>query len=187
MGEKNISESIDEQGDRNFTRDLVEDVQALERSPAGFKLQIGAELTGGLGAAASGVLAKSVAAVIAGVIVTVSLIQMWGMFSGWRGPDVMQTVVRSLHPFHIVHRYHIFPTMQTERHELIIEGSDDAVSWHPYLFHYKPYELDRRPPVNIPHQPRLDWMMWFVPQQKKRDFFWFNGLLYRLKQNQPAR
>ena len=142
-------------------------------------------LTGGLGAAASGVLAKSVAAVIAGVIVTVSLIQMWGMFSGWRGPDVMQTLVRSLHPFHIVHRYHIFPTMKTERIEFIVEGSRDGIHWQAYEFKYKPGDTYRRPQVVVPHHPRLDWMMWFVPGNPA--FLpWFEKFLLRLKENSPA-
>ena len=81
--------------------------------------------------------------------------------------------------------YHIFPTMQTERHELIIEGSHDGQQWYPYLFNYKPHELDRRPPFNIPHQPRLDWMIWFVPPRSERMMYWFGEFMQRIHEGSP--
>mgnify|MGYP001821562576 CR=1 FL=1 len=81
--------------------------------------------------------------------------------------------------------YHIFPTMQTERHELIIEGSDDGQQWLPYLFRYKPHELDRRPPFNVPHQPRLDWMIWFVPPKNPDNLYWFERFLHNLWRGNP--
>jgi len=49
--------------------------------------------------------------------------------------------------------YNILTAIQTERQELIIEDSDDALSWHPYLFHYKPHELEGRPPSPFPTSP----------------------------------
>ena len=52
--------------------------------------------------------------------------------------------------------------MTTERPEIIVEGSDDGVSWKPYRFRWKPCELDRRPRFTTPHMPRLDWQMWFA-------------------------
>jgi len=81
--------------------------------------------------------------------------------------------------------FHIFPNMQTERQELVIEGSHDGIHWHAYDFRYKPDFAGDAPSLVMPLHPRLDWMMWFVPQQSKRDFFWFNALLYRLKNNEP--
>jgi hypothetical protein len=142
-------------------------------------------LSGSLNVAARNLFAKSVAAVVAGVIVTVSLIQMWGMFSGWRGPQVMQTVLQSLHPFHIVNRYHVFATMKTERIEFIVEGSVDGVNWQAYEFKYKPGDMYRRPQVVVPHHPRLDWLMWFVPTHPA--FLpWFEKFLLRLAENSPA-
>ena len=81
--------------------------------------------------------------------------------------------------------YHIFPTMQTERHELIIEGSHDGQQWYPYLFNYKPHELDRRPPFNIPHQPRLDWMIWFVPPRNPDSLYWFDRFMHSLWRGNP--
>jgi hypothetical protein len=82
----------------------------------------------------------------------------------------------------IGHIFHIFPTMQTERHELQIEGSNDGRQWKSYTFKYKPGLLDKTPLFIVPHQPRLDWMIWFVPPQHPGMLYWFDGFLYRLKQ-----
>jgi hypothetical protein len=38
----------------------------------------------------------------------------------------------------------------------------------------------------VPHQPRLDWMMWFLPLQSRRIGFWFEPLLQALRENRPA-
>ena len=34
--------------------------------------------------------------------------------------------------------------------------------WKTYEFHYKPGNVSRAPPVVAPHQPRLDWQLWFA-------------------------
>ena len=52
--------------------------------------------------------------------------------------------------------------MTTTRDEIVIQGSDDGVEWRDYEFRYKPGDVMRRPRWNIPHQPRLDWQMWFA-------------------------
>lgn len=72
--------------------------------------------------------------------------------------------------------------MQTERHELLIEGSRDGEEWKPYEFRYKPGATDRHPPFIVPHQPRLDWLIWFVPPQMPEMLYWFDAFMYRLKQ-----
>jgi len=81
--------------------------------------------------------------------------------------------------------FHIFPNMQTERQELVIEGSHDGRDWRAYDFRYKPDFPGDRPRFIMPLHPRLDWMMWFVPPQDPRQRYWFGGLLYRLHQNEP--
>lgn len=82
----------------------------------------------------------------------------------------------------IGHIFHVFPTMQTERHELQIEGSYDAKEWRVYEFKYKPGALDKMPAFIVPHQPRLDWMIWFVPPKNKEMMYWFDRFLSRLHQ-----
>jgi hypothetical protein len=78
--------------------------------------------------------------------------------------------------------YHVYPTMQVERHELDIQGSNDGENWRSYEFKYKPGALDRVPPFNVPHQPRLDWMIWFVPTQQIPQMYWFDLFMQRLHQ-----
>ncbi len=82
----------------------------------------------------------------------------------------------------IGHIFHVFPNMQTERHELQIEGSYDGKEWKSYIFKYKPQQLDKKPAFIVPHQPRLDWMIWFVPPKNNNMLYWFDRFLTRLHQ-----
>ena len=142
-------------------------------------------LAGSLSVAAPGLLGKSLAAAVTAVIVTVSLSQMWGMFSGRPGLAFIRAIQEPLQPFHIVNRYHVFSTMNTERIELIIEASMDGINWKAYEFKYKPGDTYRRPEVVVPHHPRLDWLIWFVPSHPA--FLpWFEKFMLRLADNSPA-
>ncbi len=82
--------------------------------------------------------------------------------------------------------YHIFPTMQVERQELEIQGSNDGMDWQSYRFKYKPGALDQAPSFIVPHQPRLDWMIWFVPTQQLPHFYWFGEFMQRLHEGSPT-
>ena len=81
--------------------------------------------------------------------------------------------------------YHVYPTMQVKRYELDIQGSNDGEDWQSYAFKYKPDALDRAPPFIVPHQPRLDWMIWFVPTQQMAQMYWFDLFMERLHQGSP--
>jgi lipase maturation factor 1 len=89
-------------------------------------------------------------------------------------------------PFHIVSPYGLFSVMTTERDEIIVEGSDDGQQWREYDFRYKPGDVERRPPWNIPHQPRLDWQMWFAALDDPQRLPWFSHFLERLLENEPS-
>ncbi len=91
-------------------------------------------------------------------------------------------VVRS---WGIGHIFHVFPNMQTERHELEIEGSNDGIEWKVYEFKYKPGALEKKPAFIIPHQPRLDWMIWFVPPRPADLMYWFDEFLIRVYEGSP--
>lgn len=87
--------------------------------------------------------------------------------------------------FRVVNKYHVFPTIRTERIELELSGSLDGREWEPYEFRYKPDDPRQRPPVVIPHQPRLDWQMWFVTQHP-RQLPWFDRFLQALLRNSAS-
>ncbi len=90
-----------------------------------------------------------------------------------------------LEPFRTFNGYGLFAVMTTERREIIVEGSDDGVNWRPYEFKYKPGDVDRRPAFVAPHQPRLDWQMWFAALGDYRENPWFVNFCLRLLQGSP--
>ncbi len=119
-------------------------------------------------------------AVVAVLLITSSL----GGFLSLLGVPVPEPVARvrqAAQAFGVGAVYHVFPTMQTERQELIIEGSDDGREWKAYTFRYKPQDPGATPRFIVPHQPRLDWLMWFVPTQHPVHLFWFGELMYSLE------
>jgi hypothetical protein len=101
-------------------------------------------------------------------------------------PTPLQDIYYSVRRFGIGNIYHVYPTMQTRRQELIIQGSNDGRHWKTYAFRYKPGDPARRPPFNVPHQPRLDWLMWFVPTQRSGQMHWFGRFMRRLHQGSPT-
>ncbi len=87
--------------------------------------------------------------------------------------------------FHAANRYGLFAVMTKERPEIVIEGSLDGVNWVPYEFKYKPVLIENSPRINAPHQPRLDWQLWFLALRPYRRGGWFDGLCIRLLQGSP--
>jgi hypothetical protein len=119
------------------------------------------------------------------LIVFCSLVQMEVRFGG-DPPAAAQTVEQIIDPLHIVSGYGLFAVMTTQRDEIVIEGSNDGVEWREYEFRYKPGDLARRPRWNIPHQPRLDWQMWFAALDDPQRLPWFSRFLAALLRNEPA-
>ncbi len=119
------------------------------------------------------------------LIVLCSLVEMDARFGG-TPPAMAETLDRMIRPLHVTSPYGLFAVMTTTRHEIVIEGSDDGVQWREYEFRYKPGDVARAPRWNIPHQPRLDWQMWFAALDDPRRLYWFSRFLERLLQNEPA-
>jgi len=67
--------------------------------------------------------------------------------------------------------------MTTERNEIIFEGSRDGQLWEAYELPYKPGAIDRRPGWATPHQPRLDWQLWFAALAPREQSPWLQGLV----------
>jgi hypothetical protein len=128
------------------------------------------------------VLGARLAAVL---VVPVSLVLAAEMVTGKPLPAMAQRLVETVRPLRIVNRYHVFPTVDTTRVELEIEATLDGATWRAYRFRYKPGDPAQAPPFVVPHQPRIDWMMWFVP---KNPVFlgWFDRLLDGLLRAEPA-
>jgi hypothetical protein len=85
-------------------------------------------------------------------------------------------------PLRSVNSYGLFAVMTTVRNEIIVEGSNDGIEWRAYAFKHKPGALDRRPDFVAPHQPRIDWQMWFAALGSARNNPWFSAFEVRLLQ-----
>ncbi len=118
---------------------------------------------------------------VACVAVVSALMQFSAMFRLpvlWPRPVV--GVYAWLSPFRSFNSYGLFAVMTTSRPEISIEGSRDGVTWLPYEFKYKPGDVKRRPGFAEPHQPRLDWQMWFAALGKYQRNPWLMSFCRRL-------
>jgi hypothetical protein len=119
------------------------------------------------------------------LMVFCSLVEMDERFGG-KPPAIAADIDRLIEPLRIVNAYGLFAVMTTERDEIIIEGSADGLEWREYEFRYKPGDVTRGPCWNIPHQPRLDWQMWFAALEDPQRLQWFQRFLQRLLENEPT-
>ena len=134
-----------------------------------------------------GRIANSFAMLLAAVIVSTSVTMMWAVWGKRDLPALMDKPVRWAVQWHLINNYHVFPVITTERPELLVEGSNDGIFWHPYVFRYKAGEPARIAPFIVPHQPRLDWQMWFaaLSPPHARTAFWIIDFRQRLLEGSP--
>ena len=131
-----------------------------------------------------------ITAPLAGVVLFVTTMTLTSSFRepiAW--PSPMVSLFRTLSPLRSFNGYGLFAMMTTARPEIIIEGSNDNQTWSAYEFKYKPGDVTRRPAFVAPHQPRLDWQMWFEALNVMRPHYepssWFINFCVRLLQGQP--
>jgi predicted DCC family thiol-disulfide oxidoreductase YuxK len=129
---------------------------------------------------------------LATVFVSVSLLEIVAIFgvlkpdtglARWLSP--IESMDGWLVPFRTFNGYGLFAVMTTERHEIIVQGSNDGVHWSDYEFKYKPGDVKERPVFVAPFQPRLDWQMWFAALGDYQDNQWFENFCVRLLQGSP--
>src|SRR5437763_4513928 len=101
-------------------------------------------------------------------------------------PKPLVTVYARIEPFRILNGYGLFRVMTKERPEIQVEGSADGIDWVSYEFKWKPGNVNRAPRWCAPHQPRLDWQMWFAALGGRRQEDWFQNFMVRLLENEPA-
>ncbi len=100
-------------------------------------------------------------------------------------PRMIDRTAQYTSRFRIVNGYGLFAVMTTDRPEIVIEASMDGRAWEPYEFKHKPGDVKRRPPWVAPHQPRLDWDMWFAALDSYEATPWAEGFLRRLLEGSP--
>jgi predicted DCC family thiol-disulfide oxidoreductase YuxK len=132
----------------------VSEITAMERR--GYKLSI---------------LAASIV-----IIVTLPL-NVWLIYKAFdreaEMPKPIRMVYERIEPFRIINGYGLFRVMTKDRGEIVIEGSADGIDWRAYEFKWKPGDVMRAPTWCAPHQPRLDWQMWFAALGSPRQNEWF--------------
>lgn len=130
---------------------------------------------------------RPVAAGFAVLMITLGLVHMTGRFCGYATlPAPIRTLVHYLGPFHLSNSYGLFAAMTKTRPEIVIEGSKDGREWLAYEFKWKPGDTSRRPAFVAPHQPRLDWQMWFAALGDYRGNPWILRFMQRLLEGSPA-
>jgi hypothetical protein len=76
-----------------------------------------------------------------------------------------------------------------QRPEIILEAQyenqNDTSTWHELDFRWKPGNVNQRPLQVAPHQPRLDWQMWFAALGSYHHNSWFLSFLDKLLENCP--
>ena len=123
------------------------------------------------------------------VLVVTAPLNAWHLFSALQPeaeePRPIAWLQEYLEPLRIVNGYGLFRVMTKDRREIVIEGSADGIDWLPYEFKWKPGELPRAPRWCAPHQPRLDWQMWFAARGSPQHNPWFVRLMGCLLENKP--
>jgi hypothetical protein len=130
---------------------------------------------------------RPIVAVVATAIVFASGIQMISLLRPRiRWPESVLSAYAWFEPWRTVNTYGLFAVMTTSRPEILIEGSNDGHTWLPYEFRWKPGSLDRRPRFVEPHQPRLDWQMWFAALGNWQENLWLVQFERRLLEGSPS-
>lgn len=115
------------------------------------------------------------------VIVVTLPINAWLIYSAFKPeaemPRSIATLYRPIESSRMVNGYGLFRVMTKDRREITIEGSPDGIDWHVYEFKWKPGDVARTPGWCAPHQPRLDWQMWFGALGSYRENLWFVRLM----------
>ena len=100
-------------------------------------------------------------------------------------PSPLMTLYSWVAPLRTFNNYGLFAVMTTNRDEIILQGSNDGKTWVDYEFKYKPGDQKRRPGFVAPHQPRLDWQMWFAALGNYQQNLWFVEFCVRVLNGSP--
>ncbi|OQK18424.1 hypothetical protein AU255_11585 [Methyloprofundus sedimenti] len=132
-----------------------------------------------------GYIAHTVAGIWGSLVILLCASQIWLYHARMPLFGPMKSLLGTISTFSLVNNYGPFAVMTTKRNEIIVQGSNDGQYWLDYEFKYKPGKLNRELGWNIPHQPRLDWQMWFAALGPPRKGSWFDSLVNKLLQGSP--
>jgi hypothetical protein len=103
-----------------------------------------------------------------------------------------QAMNRSFDRLALVNTYGAFGSVDSVRHELVIEGTlaEDPTApgtdWRAYELPCKPGDLARRPCLLGPYHRRLDWLIWFSAMEAQPRDAWIVHLVAKLLAADPV-
>jgi len=114
-------------------------------------------------------------------------VSSYGLFRRMTGvggrPEIEIYVAGDGEPFPLDEQYILSPPTVLENATFLLDDVEDERlrrGWYRVPFLYKPGDLDASPQWIAPHQPRLDWQMWFAALGRYQHNPWFLSFLYRL-------
>lgn len=123
----------------------------------------------------------------AGLWAFVSLVNAWFQF-GAPGPGSrpLVPILELAQTFRLVNNYHLFASVTRERIEPEVQTEVNGV-WSPQHFRYKPGPIADPPRFVAPHQPRVDFQLWFYGlAYSRRPPLYVMNLLARLCEDPAA-
>ena len=101
-------------------------------------------------------------------------------------PEAFDDLAHNARALRVSAPYGAFANMTENRPEILLEASQDGVTWSPYVLRYKRLELDQSQGYAWSHMPRLDWQLWFAALRGHcKRTRWFVPLLTRLLEGAP--
>ncbi len=102
-----------------------------------------------------------------------------------------QSMNRSFDPLHVVNTYGAFGSVERQRYEVIVQGSDaddpfEEEAYRDYELPCKPGPVDRKLCWITPYHRRLDWQMWFLPFGQADQNPWFIHFVTKILDGDPV-
>jgi hypothetical protein len=122
---------------------------------------------------------------VAALVIVIALLSLNPVANMLSSNQIMNT---SFNPLHLVNTYGAFGSVGRERHEIVFEGTADAVinertQWKEYEFKCKPGSPLRRPCIVSPYHHRLDWQIWFAAMSVPEQYPWTVHFVWKLLHN----
>jgi hypothetical protein len=129
----------------------------------------------------------AVAALVSVVYISISLLSALVAFVPLPAP--LQPLIVAVHqayaPWRLVNTYHLFGHITRERVEPEFQIEVDG-TWQPFHLHHKPGDVMRAPDLVAPHQPRIDFQLWFYGLSFRRGMPTYVGALLEHLCRDPA-
>lgn len=131
----------------------------------------------------------------AGLYLATSLASAHAHFGSGTTPGLLAPLLELDHRLRLVNSYHLFASITRERVEPELQTLEDpaqldaaeAPGWTAHHLRYKPGDPGRAPPFVAPHQPRIDFQLWFYGLSfRRREPRYVSTLLERMCEDPAA-